>query len=133
MEKINELVDQRRYLEASILLQNLETTIGSNLNLDEGRNENDGDTKRALKAVRSELISAAEKVHFYLGKDWDENVQIITNDTNDNDITIKIELSVDESGKRRATQLVQAMKDNDMLAYRLNKFGNRLMSSVITP
>ena len=133
MEKINELVDQRRYLEASILLQNLETTIGSNLNLDEGRNENDGDTKRALKAVRSELISAAEKVHFYLGKDWDENVQIIANDTNDHDITIKIELSVDESGKRRATQLVQAMKDNDMLAYRLNKFGNRLMSSVITP
>ena len=133
MEKINELVDQRRYLEASILLQNLETTIGPNLNLDEGRNENDGDTKRALKAVRSELISAAEKVHFYLGKDWDENVQIITNDTNEYDITIKIELSVDESGKRRATQLVQAMKDNDMLAYRLNKFGNRLMSLVITP
>ena len=61
------MVDQRRYLEASVLLQNLETTIGPNLNLDEGRNENDGDTKRALKAVRSELISAAEKVHFYLG------------------------------------------------------------------
>ena len=55
MEKINELVDQRRYMEASTLLKNLENAVGCVSKTNDNSNEYDGDTKRALKSVRSEL------------------------------------------------------------------------------
>ena len=132
MEKINEMVDQRRYMEASSLLKNLEHTVGYGANSNDCINENDGDTKRALKSVRSELISAAEKVQYYLGKDWDEHVQISVSDKDDQMITIMVDLS-NSNGAKRTTQIVEAMRDSDMLAYRLNKFGSKLMSLVIEP
>ena len=133
MEKINEFVDQRRYMEASSLLKNLERTLGYGSNSENTTNEEDGDTKRAHKAVRSELISAAEKVHHYLGKDWDEHVQINTNDKNESVISIVIDLMLSGNSGRRATQIVEAMQNNDMLAYRLNKFGTNLMTLVLKP
>ena len=133
MEKINELVDQRRYMEASSLLKKLEEFVGSESNINENTNEQDGDTKRAIKSVRSELISAAEKVHYYLGRDWDEHVQINTSDTNDRVIKITIDLFSFGNGGSRTTQIVEAMRDTDMLAYRLNKFGTKLMSLIIEP
>ena len=132
MEKINEMVDQRRYMEASTLLKDLELAVGCASKASDNANEYDGDTKRALKSVRSELISAAEKVQYFLGKDWDEHVQISANEKNDNNIIIMIDL-LNSSGTKRTTQIVEAMRDCDMLSYRLNKFGNKLMTLVIEP
>ena len=133
MEKINELVDKRRYIEASSLLKNLEISIGPGSCMPKCINEEDGDTKRALKAVRTELVSAAEKVHHYLGKDWDEHVQINTGDKDDRLVIMTVDLVNSGNGTRRATQIVQAMRDNDMLAYRLNKFGTKLMTLILKP
>ena len=133
MEKINELVDKRQYLEASSLLKNLEISIGYNSSLQKSINEEDGDTKRTLNAVRSELISAAEKIHHYLGKDWDEHVQINSSDKDDNVINMFVDFELSGNDGRRATQIVQAMKDNDLLDYRMNKFGNKLITLILEP
>ena len=132
MEKINELVDQRRYMEASTLLKNLENVVGCISKTNDNSNEYDGDTKRALKSVRSELIAASEKVQYYLGKDWDEHVQISANEKNDQEINIMVDL-MNSSGTKRTTQIIEAMRDCDMLSYRLNKFGSKLMTLVIEP
>ena len=132
MEKINEMVDQRRYMEASTLLKNLENTVLHSSTTSDCVNENDIDTKRALKSVKTELIAAAEKVQYYLGKDWDEHVQICANEKNEKEITIMIDLS-NSSGTKRSSQIVEAMKDSDILAYRLNKFGTKLMALIIEP
>ena len=59
-------------------------------------------------------------------------MQIKNCDTNDV-IIVTIDLFSSGNEGRRTTQIVEAMSNSDMLSYRLNKFGNKLMSLIIDP
>jgi len=136
MERINEKIDQRKYLDAAALLQKLDNLICL-----ETKCPDDPVMRKSLANIGKELTTARDAIHFALGKDWDNHVDISVMD-GDQDSGDVIALKIDFHGSgggqglargERVRQLVKAMEDAGMLTYRLSKFGGKLMDLVLVP
>jgi len=133
MERINEKIDQRKYLDAAALLQTLDNLICLKIKCPD-----DPVMRKSLANIGKELSTARDAIHFALGKDWDNHVGISVKDGDqDSDDVIAIKVDFHSGGQlpkgERVRQLVKAMEDAGMLSYRLSKFGGKLMDMVLVP
>ena len=85
MEKINEMIDRRRYVDAAGLLKNLEDRICFQTKTQ------DEATRKALAAIGTELRTAADSIHYALGKDWDQHVEIGSGNEKEETVNFKVD------------------------------------------
>ena len=69
-------LDSKRYLESSCKLKDVENVL-SQFDINRNGGENDEDTIQSLMAIGKERDIVKQKLSYILGKDWDENVNII--------------------------------------------------------
>ena len=126
MEKINEMIDQRKYLDAAALLNKLDNKICL-----ETRTQDPATQKLSPASARS-----WEPPEIRFTSRW---AKIGTNTSKSTSRMIKMSpwrLIFKTSGftkAERVTQIVKAMEDANMLAYRLNKFGGKLLDLILIP
>ena len=132
-------LDSKRYLESSCKLKDVENVL-SQFDINRNGGENDEDTIQSLMAIGKERDIVKQKLSYILGKDWDENVniipqfetEVIQHNQNDNllqSTTFQINFkSADDLQK-----LVQAMDQCDVLPFRHQKFTQKLFQYIVKP
>ena len=132
-------LDSKRYLESSCKLKDVENVL-SQFDINRNGGENDEDTIQSLMAIGKERDIVKQKLSYILGKDWDENVniipqfetEVIQHNQNDNllqSTTFQINFKLADDLQK----LVQAMDQCDVLPFRQQKFTQNLFQYVIKP
>ena len=129
LEEASELLYAKKYSEAASRLQCVSDII-TKIDV-----KDDEDTKRSIEAIKKEYGTLQDKTSYILGKDWDENVQVVPKFSQDNDeilesATLKFGYLPGDGSLR---QLVQAMHSSDILSFRMKRFCQSLINYIIKP
>ena len=79
LEEASELLYAKKYNEAAAKLEYVNEIV-TKVNA-----KDDEDTKRSIEAIKKEYGTLQDKASYILGKDWDENVQVVPRFSQDND------------------------------------------------